>query len=596
VKFKKWIAGSGCGKTRSAPMRSPLPTSALRPALACLATLALSLACSRSEPPGSQREGAASLSATPQAGSPTLPKELAAGSAQPAPQPAPAASNGAASNEAAAEEAPKAPYEGPWFAVTAAAAGVYTEPDFNRSNKIGYLRNGGRAPVEAEPVSKKNCTGGWYKVVSGGYICGNLGTTNLQHPEVKGATNRPNLDDVLPYLYVRNAKNGTPLYKHVPSREQMLRYEPYLAEKEKPKESEKQATETAVPAPDREVRPASVTTESGANAAVDPGMADAGIGVPETPPEPQKPWWQQEDIKDRLHEMKLAHLEEESDEILAKRMVAGFYVAVDRTFRWSGRTWYKTTRGLIAPTDRFWQASGSKFKGVELDGEQKKLPIAWVYGGRKSASTYRLEGDKLLPAATVERFVAIQLTGRYEKIAGSEYAETADGTWIKRAQVRIAEGGQKMPEDLKPNERWVDVDLSSQTLVAYEGTKPVYATLISSGKESKIKAKDHSSPTGEWRVREKHITTTMDGDGTAAGDLPYSIEDVPYVMYYDRSYALHGAFWHANYGVQMSHGCINLSPLDAKHIFFFTDPPLPEGFHGAWSSPERPGSRVVVHD
>jgi len=130
----------------------------------------------------------------------------------------------------------------------------------------------------------------------------------------------------------------------------------------------------------------------------------------------------------------------------------------------------------------------------------------------------------------------------------------------------------------------------------FDGTKPLYATLISTGKSSKIKDKDHSTPTGIWRIREKHITTTMDGDGTAAGDLPYSIEDVPYIMYFFKSYAVHGAFWHRNYGTQMSHGCVNLSPLDAKRIFFMTDPKMPEGWHGVWSSSSRPGSWVVVHE
>jgi hypothetical protein len=67
-------------------------------------------------------------------------------------------------------------------------------------------------------------------------------------------------------------------------------------------------------------------------------------------------------------------------------------------------------------------------------------------------------------------------------------------------------------------------------------------------------------------------------------------------MYFHKSYATHGAFWHRNYGVQMSHGCVNLAPLDAKWIFFYADPPLHEGFHGNWSSDDRPGSMVVVHD
>lgn len=587
--LKKWIAGVGCGKTRPATMRSPLFDSALRPVATSLLVLSLALGCSRGEPTSGDE---ASTTPPSQVGSPTLPEELTVKSAAPK-STAPAASGAATPGEAPegeskepeAEEPPK-PHEGPWFVVTGTAAGVYSQPDFERTNKIGYVRNGGKVAVEPERIAKKNCSGGWYKLVSGGYICGNLGTTNLEHPEVKGATNAPKLDEVLPYTYVRNAKNGTPLYKHVPSREQMLKYEPYLEKKEEPKPSAEASSS------DSEVRPASVAADADAGAPADTAAAPpAQVGEPE----PEKPWWQQENIKERLHEVKLSHLEEDADAILAKRMVAGFYVAVDRTFRWNGRTWYKTTRGLVAPADRFWQAPGSKFKGVELDGEQYKLPVAWVYGVRKSTSTYRRDGDRLIPAKTIERFVAIRLTGNYDKIAGNEYAETAEGTWIRRSHVRIAEGGTP-PKDVSPNERWIDVDLSSQTLVAYVGTKPVYATLVSTGKESKIKAKDHRTPTGEWRIREKHITSTMDGDGTAAGDLPYSIEDVPYVMYYDRSYALHTAFWHANYGVQMSHGCVNLSPLDAKHLFFFADPPLPPGLHGIWSSPDRPGSRIVVHE
>jgi lipoprotein-anchoring transpeptidase ErfK/SrfK len=88
----------------------------------------------------------------------------------------------------------------------------------------------------------------------------------------------------------------------------------------------------------------------------------------------------------------------------------------------------------------------------------------------------------------------------------------------------------------------------------------------------------------------------MDGDGTAAGDLPYSIEDVPYVQFFHKAFALHGAFWHGNYGVQMSHGCVNLSPLDAKWLFFFTSPEIAAGYHGVWARPEGSGTRVVIHD
>ncbi len=560
----------------------------LHPA-ACSAWLALAAlagaACHRSDPPGGANPDASQRVLSPQAGSPTLPQELA--------------KHGAASAAASSGAAPAAAAEdtGPFFAVTAAAAGVYSEPEFERGIKLGYLRHGGRTSVESEPVAKKNCASGWYKVRSGGYVCGNLGTTDLNHPEIKFGS-IPNLEEVLPYPYARNAKNGTPLYKSVPSREQMQHYEPYLQDSSKSgaqAEADEERAPSSANQGARDVRTVSLGPDADAGAASDPGMADAGIALESNTGGEAKPWWQQEDIKDRLHEVKLSQLEEDADDILAKRMVAGFYVAVDRTFRWNGRVWYKTTKGLVTPSERFWQTAGSKFKGVELDGERVKLPVGWVYGGRKNASTYNREGDDLKPAGTVDHFAFVQLTGVYEKIRGNDYAQTAEGTWIKRAALRIPDPGPA-PADIGPNEKWVDVDLDTQTLVAFEGTRPVYATMISSGKKSKEKDKDHSTPTGEWRIREKHVTTTMDGDGSAAGDLPYSIEDVPYVLYFHKSYALHGAFWHANYGVQMSHGCVNLAPLDAKHLFFFTDPPLPKGFHGAWATEQHPGSRVVVHD
>jgi hypothetical protein len=554
-------------------------------ARASLVLTLFSLSCEKQPPPGASDDAAPQgRTEAPRAGSPILPRELAPN--------APSAKAGSPAPSAlAAPATPEAPYTGPWFAVTSPAAGVYSETSFERGKKIGFMRSGGRAPVEAEKIEKKNCSGGWYKVRSGGFVCGNYGTTDLSNPDVKFATSQPNLKEVLPYPYARNAKNGTPLYRTVPSREQMERYEPYLKEKSD-KDSDKEPTARAgtdKPVADKTEPALPITAQ------------DAGTALLPTPaaqdPEPDKPWWQQEDIKDHLHEMKLDSLSADSDDILAKRMVSGFYVAVDKTFRWNGRSWYKTTKGLVTPSDRMWQTSGSSFKGVELDGTTYKLPMGWVYGGNKSAGTFTIDtgANTIKNAKSIDRFVPIPLTGKSIEFQGKDYVELTDGTFMKKAQLRITEPGPP-PQGLAENERYIDVDLSTQTLVAFEGARPVYATLISSGKYSKIKDKDHSTPTGEWRIREKHITTTMDGDGTAAGDLPYSIEDVPFVQYYFRSFALHAAFWHSNFGVQMSHGCVNLSPLDAKWLFFFTGPHLPEGFHGVWASESEAGSRVIVHD
>jgi hypothetical protein len=58
---------------------------------------------------------------------------------------------------------------------------------------------------------------------------------------------------------------------------------------------------------------------------------------------------------------------------------------------------------------------------------------------------------------------------------------------------------------------------------------------------------------------------------------------VPYVQYFSEGYALHAAYWHDSFGAPRSHGCINLSPSDARYLFHYSDPPVPRGFHGAFS-------------
>lgn len=444
---------------------------------------------------------------------------------------------------------PTTSWDGPYFIVTSSSAGIYVNPKSERSEKLGYARSGGRVPVLPEKVRGTGCSAGWYAVEGGGYICSSEGTIDPEDPRARLAPPEPDLHGVLPYPYARNVFNGTPLYSSVPSRDQMLAYEPHLDE---------------------------------AASAKDVLAADAGA----------RPWWQQKEAA--LSEVRLAELGAESDGVLARRMVKGFYVAVAGEFEWSSRTWYKTTKGLVAPKDRFGKVEGSTFQGVELTRE-RSLPVAWVYGAT-SATRPKFhidERQKVRTAGIIKRHEPVHLTGESVEANGQRYLGATEGFWVRADHVRVARQ-PSVPPDVSSDERWIHIDLYTQTLVALVGATPVYATLVSSGKESDDPAKDHRTPTGTWNIREKHVTTTMDGDGTAAGDLPYSIEDVPYAMYFQGSYALHAAFWHRNYGVRMSHGCINLAPLDAKYLFFFTGPPLRKGWHGAWSGNGQSGSRLVI--
>jgi lipoprotein-anchoring transpeptidase ErfK/SrfK len=103
-------------------------------------------------------------------------------------------------------------------------------------------------------------------------------------------------------------------------------------------------------------------------------------------------------------------------------------------------------------------------------------------------------------------------------------------------------------------ERWVDVDLSEQRVYAYEGSTIVNTFIVSTGTWL------HPTVTGTFKIYIKLLYTDMSGPG-------YYLPDVPYTMYFYSGYALHGTYWHSNFGVPMSHGCVNLSIPDAGWLF-----------------------------
>ncbi|MGC9469336.1 MAG: LysM peptidoglycan-binding domain-containing protein, partial [Anaerolineae bacterium] len=94
--------------------------------------------------------------------------------------------------------------------------------------------------------------------------------------------------------------------------------------------------------------------------------------------------------------------------------------------------------------------------------------------------------------------------------------------------------------------KWIDVNLSLQRVTAYEGQTPVYSASASTGLPG--------TPTvvGTFSVYVKYRYTPMSGPG-------YYLPNVPHTMYFYRGYAIHGAYWHNNFGTPMSHGCVNLS-------------------------------------
>ena len=130
--------------------------------------------------------------------------------------------------------------------------------------------------------------------------------------------------------------------------------------------------------------------------------------------------------------------------------------------------------------------------------------------------------------------------------------------------------------------KWIDVDLSTQVLIAYEGEVEVFRTTVSTG------GAWTPTVTGRFRIFHKLLSQTMSGPG-------YVQPNVPYVQYFYGAYSIHGAYWHNDFGQPRSHGCVNLPVADAKWLFSWTDPQLPVGATQVWDSTSGTGTLVVVH-
>jgi lipoprotein-anchoring transpeptidase ErfK/SrfK len=142
--------------------------------------------------------------------------------------------------------------------------------------------------------------------------------------------------------------------------------------------------------------------------------------------------------------------------------------------------------------------------------------------------------------------------------------------------------------DVEEGEKWIRVDLSEQTVIAYEGERPVRGFVISSG------LPQWPTVTGEFHIRTKVRSQLMEG-GVPGNDY-YYLPNVQWVQYFYAEYSFHGTYWHNDFGTPKSHGCINMTIADAKWLFDWAGPEW-DG-KTAWfsSTEENLGTLVIVHE
>jgi lipoprotein-anchoring transpeptidase ErfK/SrfK len=266
----------------------------------------------------------------------------------------------------------------------------------------------------------------------------------------------------------------------------------------------------------------------------------------------------------------------------------GFAVAVVAEAAYGGEHYARINTGFWVPMRDLGPVHPFTFHGEDVPAGTTSIPFAWVVDDHaKVLGAPTTFGQQVGSKAKFEvvPFVEDAANGKLLRIGPKE--------WMLASEVRHARIAEPPTEvDAASGERWIDVDLTTQTLVAYEGKRPVFATLVSTGKGKP--GTPLGTPLGTHRIWIKLLTTTMDNLEDENAQRFYRMEDVPWVQFFSKGVGLHGAFWHRQFGHVRSHGCVNLTPLDAQKLFWFTSPHLPAGWTAAAPQPLEPGTIVRV--
>jgi lipoprotein-anchoring transpeptidase ErfK/SrfK len=225
------------------------------------------------------------------------------------------------------------------------------------------------------------------------------------------------------------------------------------------------------------------------------------------------------------------------------------YIAYTTTENLDNHTYYyvPVNYGWLERAD-MQMLTPSVFAGI-LITRDVSFRFGWVLAETQSVNT---------KGATVQSYKRYQVV--HEVPAATQkpgYIAIGADEWLPESAVALL--NPAVPAEAGPNTcRFIYTDLTTQTLSVYNNCKLVFATLISSG--------DYS-----W---------TFEGSFTILNKVPYGlitpppestssyyIEAVPYFMPYSGNFGFHAAYWHDSFGAPVSHGCINLSPADAKWLY-----------------------------
>lgn len=447
---------------------------------------------------------------------------------------------------------------------------------------IGTLRAGGRVSRANEPYSKRGCAGGWYSVRPRGFVCvGDEASLDLEHPVAKLLAEGPALDKALPYRYGRVKKGEGVLYSKLPTRDEQVQAEPKLGDvrEKEPKRlgtgaNDVPLSETFLPAG------FPVMAADGEGVGPDGYRTTASVFMfpgPQTMPSPLAIG---------------AALGTTDNRVVKTRsgvaLTASFLVGEGADERRFGIT----PEGRFVPIDRLSEALGTTWHGVDL--AQATLPVAFAIRNPRAWSLDRGEHPEPLEDE-FESKEAVRLSGRFRTVDGTLFYATADDKrWIRHKDFVMVLTRHKFPDFAQPGQKWIDISLANQTLIAWEGRRAVFATLVSTGMDRLGDPSTGAPATmqGQFRIRSKHVTRAID-DAELKGE--FSISEAPWVLDFADGFAITGSYWQSSFGEPTNFHNVTLAPVDAHWLWSWSDVEVPEGWHGV-SVPEDAASPIVyVH-
>jgi hypothetical protein len=219
--------------------------------------------------------------------------------------------------------------------------------------------------------------------------------------------------------------------------------------------------------------------------------------------------------------------------------------------------WVKNRQGAWMSTDDLKYHEASYFRGVNLlNGLHNRF--GWVLGDLMTVPEPGAP-QSMDTGVYKPRYALVNIFAEVRHEDGWLWYMVGPNQWIEQRSIALAQPVER-PEEAE--DRWVAIDLYEQTLIAYEGDTPVYATLIATG-----------LPGTETREGLFEVWARLENDkmsGAAGAPTAYDLEGIPWIIYFDGNNALHGTYWHDGFGYRRSRGCVNLSISDARFIYDWT--------------------------